>query len=89
MPFFLVGGVAEEKPPKIVQGKEEPSTLRAVQRRTVRRGRRVLTQPWTILDGFSVEATVGIEPTHSGFADRRVNQLRHVAKKWDFLVRRI
>ena len=25
------------------------------------------------------EATAGIEPAHSGFADRRVNQLRHVA----------
>ncbi|KKR22799.1 MAG: hypothetical protein UU40_C0005G0019 [Candidatus Uhrbacteria bacterium GW2011_GWD2_41_121] len=26
-----------------------------------------------------MEATVGLEPTSSGFADRRVNQLRHVA----------
>lgn len=26
-----------------------------------------------------LEATAGFEPAHSGFADRRVNQLRHVA----------
>lgn len=25
------------------------------------------------------QATIGFEPMHSGFADRRVNQLRHVA----------